>query len=669
MKISKLSVRAIIENIEQRKHFEAFTLDGSLKVKINKYVPFFCTAIHNGSQLRASVQQKIALNEYQRWYEEDPFTGSFIKSMPITVIAFDSRFEYDLNRNPDNCIYEEAWGKKVWKKKLTPQEVKVSKQKHANYYQIIHELVSKLESLFDGCTVYDIHSYNYKRWDRAVPLFNIGTQKIDTEKFGDEVDHWVNELGKISIPGVVSRAATNDVFFGNGYNLEYITTHFSKTLVLATEIKKVYCDELSGDAYPKIIRQLKQGLKTALLNNANFSSQKLEKWHYVSTIKLLDKTVDSSLLKLDKEIYNLLKSFELLAVVNPINTDSEKRKFFKSHYTQIPSFKYSPIKVNAFSLKQKLHSLSLQNIQDISIRYMYEMVVNSYFDKIDMIYTLNTNKFLYNSLRYFGRPSKKDLINASYILHLPDVPGEAKKEPMYDAKEAIEFFKDVLFNYGIEAKIELNRKVISQIMVLNSKKRILFKPDAKFKRKELQALAEHEIGVHMVTTMNSSNQKLKIFNLGLPVNTETQEGLAILSEYLSGNITLSRLKKIALRVIVVDLMCSGADFVDCFNILISDYDVEENDAFTIVTRIFRGGGFTKDYLYLSGFVKIFRMWEDNIDLTPLLVGKTSLPFYNTIEEMIGREMIDKPEFITKSILEPQWGKNNPIYSYIFSGLK
>ena len=73
-----------------------------------------------------------------------------------------------------------------------------------------------------------------------------------------------------------------------------------------------------------------------------------------------------------------------------------------------------------------------------------------------------------------------------------------------------------------------------------------------------------------------------------------------------------------------------------------------DDAYTIVTRVFRGGGFTKDYLYLSGFVDILRMWENDRDLTPLLVGKTSLNFYQTISEMIQREMIQKPVYITKS---------------------
>jgi uncharacterized protein (TIGR02421 family) len=206
-------------------------------------------------------------------------------------------------------------------------------------------------------------------------------------------------------------------------------------------------------------------------------------------------------------------------------------------------------------------------------------------------------------------------------------------------------------------------------MVLNSKKTILIRPDAQFTKKEADALIDHEIGVHMVTTQNSSNEKLKIFNIGLPVNTMTQEGLAILSEYLSGNITLKRLKKIALRVVITDMMCNGADFIECFKYLVNQQQVSINDAYTIVTRIFRGGGFTKDYLYLVGFEKILKLWKSDVSLSPLLVGKTSLDFYNTIDEMIEREMIAKPKHITKSFEQPIDYESNGIYEYIISGLK
>jgi uncharacterized protein (TIGR02421 family) len=669
MKINRLSTAEIIEKIRNREHFEASPLDGGFIIKINKYVPFCCTAIHNGGMLRKELKKKIALSDYERWFEEDPHTADFIASMPVTIVGLDSRFEYDLNRPPEDCIYEEAWGKKVWKKKLTALEKKASRQKHANYYKILHALINKIEELYGGCILYDIHSYNYVRWERDVPLFNLGTENIDKKRYGAYVDNWLEELSRISLPDIKNSTMENDVFSGRGYNLIYTNRNFKNTLVLATEIKKVYCDELNGDIYPRIIRRLQQQFKTAIINNAAFFSDKLEEWHNVSAPNLLGKEITNGLYKIDRDIYSLLRNFELLAAVNPINTRSEQKRFFNNKFSKLPEFKYQPIKINPFSLKQKLYSIPVHDIQDVSIRFMYESVVTAFTDKIDMLSALNSRKFLYNSLRYFGRPSKTDLLNANYLLHLPDIPGEPRREPSINAGDAMEIFIKALSEYNIKAKIELSNKVISHVMVLNSRKSILIQPEAKFRKKELNALVEHEIGVHMVTTINSGLQKLKVFNVGLPKNSLTQEGLAFHAEYLSGNITLRRLKKIAMRVIIVDMMCSGADFIECFNALVKDYAVDEDEAFKIATRIFRGGGFTKDYLYLAGFVKIFKLWREHHDLTPLLVGKTSLSFLGTIEEMLEREMIDRPRHITKSFSNPKHENNNPVYDYILSGLK
>ncbi len=664
-----LEIAELVELIEEGKTFEATTIDGAFTVKINKYVPFICTAIHAGSNLRPELLNKIALNEYQRWYEEDPNTDAFISSMPITVIVHDSRYEYDLNRNANNCIYDEAWGNNVWERKLNPKEIQKSKEKHANYYKVIHALVAKIEQLFDACLVYDIHSYNYLRWEREVPMFNIGTERINNQKYVKYISHWFDELRKIKVEDIPNTTGINDVFFGRGYNLEYITKNFPNTLVFATEIKKIYCDEKTGDSFPKIIRSLQQSFKEAILNNAKYFCSDLERYQKVDKVNLLDRKIDQKLLKLDKRLFDLLKNFELLAAVNPSNSATEKKRFFKNNQSVLPKFYYQPIKINAYELKQQIMELPVNEIQDISIRSMYEAVVTSYSDKIDIISTLNTPRFLFNNLRYFGRPSKNDIHNAKYLLHLPNLKGEANKEPMLNLNEAKAAFKASLDSYGIQAKIETSPKVISQVMVLNSKRSILFQPNAVFRKKELMGLVEHEIGVHMTTTMNSLEQPLKIFNLGLPLNTLTQEGLAVLAEFLSGNITLRRLKKLALRVIAVDHMCNGANFLETFSSLTNDFGSNENEAYDICIRVFRGGGFTKDFLYLSGFVKVLKMWENHENLEALLVGKTSLNYLSTIEELIDRGMILKPTLVTESFLNPKIDAVNPIYSYILSGLK
>ena len=112
---------------------------------------------------------------------------------------------------------------------------------------------------------------------------------------------------------------------------------------------------------------------------------------------------------------------------------------------------------------------------------------------------------------------------------------------------------------------------------------------------------------------------------------------------------MKRLKKLAFRVIVVDMLCShGADFIECFPLPWSTIiALDQDDAFSVVTRIFRGGGFTKDYLYLSGFVKILRMWENGQDLEPLSGrSKRRSNSILLLSEMIQREMVQKPVYVT-----------------------
>ncbi len=81
--------------------------------------------------------------------------------------------------------------------------------------------------------------------------FNIGIECIDNKKYASFIENWRQELEVIQLEGIQVESKFNDVFYGRGYNLEYITTNFKNTLVLATEISKIYCDEETGEIYPQ----------------------------------------------------------------------------------------------------------------------------------------------------------------------------------------------------------------------------------------------------------------------------------------------------------------------------------------------------------------------------------------------------------------------------------
>ena len=92
-----------------------------------------------------------------------------------------------------------------------------------------------------------------------------------------------------------------------------------------------------------------------------------------------------------------IKTDKISEIKKYLDKDAKSKNptYFVS-YTDIPKvginpkFTYSPIKINAYELKQQLMKLPVNQIQDISIKTMYESVVNSYCDKIDIISTLDT---------------------------------------------------------------------------------------------------------------------------------------------------------------------------------------------------------------------------------------------------------------------------------------
>ena len=267
--MQKLSLTNIISKIKNEETFEAVASDYSFTIKIENYLPYACAAIHDGHQFRKELWENCIHTEYERWYEEDPETKNMIASQPIVIAGCDSRFEYDLNRDPEHAVFDTAWGKQLWRKPLSEDMKDKSLRKHNNFYKVAHTLIETLESKFGFCTVYDMHSYNWKRWDREVPTWNLGTSNIDNNRFGDVVESWRASLSEIKLPNTIKPTSKiNDTFQGNGYFLKYITNNFKNTLVLATEISKIYCDEYDYIIYPEVVKIVANELKNHIPKHA-----------------------------------------------------------------------------------------------------------------------------------------------------------------------------------------------------------------------------------------------------------------------------------------------------------------------------------------------------------------------------------------------------------------
>ena len=333
----------------------------------------------------------------------------------------------------------------------------------------------------------------------------------------------------------------------------------------------------------------------------------------------------SNLFGIDANLDHLVKKIELLTYLNPLNIEKEKQRFFASKYTEEPIFKYKKLAFEPYDLQRQFFSQPLDRIEDDHIRKFYQEVIYYYANMIQCIETIGQGRrFYYNSLRVYGTPTEKDVQNARFILHFEDGPIRPDMEKIHSPEEAKLYFEEYVKQFDFPLNITYSTSIAADAMVSNNTQSLLIKKNARFSKNQLLTLAHHEIGVHLVTTYNGLLQPLKIFSNGFPKNVETQEGLAVFSEYMGGALTLKRLKELAYRVLASDSLIKGYSFSDTFDMLYGQYKLDRDRAFTISMRIHRGGGFTKDRLYLSGLAKIYKRYKNGVSMDPLLTGKVAL---------------------------------------------
>ncbi|RKN81247.1 flavohemoglobin expression-modulating QEGLA motif protein [Ulvibacterium marinum] len=376
----------------------------------------------------------------------------------------------------------------------------------------------------------------------------------------------------------------------------------------------------------------------------------------------------AGLFEIDDRLDGLVKKIELLGHVNPLNIEKEKQRFFTSKYACEPKFRYPKLRFDPYKLHRLFFSQRLEQISDPQVRKLYRDTIYFYSNMVECIETIGEGEsFYYNSLQVYGTPTERDVQNAKFILHFDDEPISDDMEKRFDCYEAKAYFQDFVKRYDFPLNIKFSTHIAAEAMVSNISRTLLIKKNVKFSKNELQTLANHEIGVHLVTTFNGLVQPLKIFSNGFPKNEETQEGLAVFSEYMSGALTLKRLKELAYRVLASDSLIKGYSFADTFDMIHNQYKLNRHAAFTITLRAHRGGGFTKDHLYLSGLRKIYKRYSKQKSMDVLLAGKVTLEREKDIEHLFDLGLAKK---ITHTNLA--YGQNlnkNKTLDFILNNLK
>jgi uncharacterized protein (TIGR02421 family) len=179
---------------------------------------------------------------------------------------------------------------------------------------------------------------------------------------------------------------------------------------------------------------------------------------------------------------------------------------------------------------------------------------------------------------------------------------------------------------------------------------------AMFSDRDLRYLEVHEGWVHVGTTLNGAMQPYCFFlSKGSPSSSIIQEGLAVLTEIVTFSSYPARMLKITNRVIALDKVTQGANFLDIYNHLL-ECGLTELDSYNQTVRVFRGstpegGPFTKDLSYAKGLVLIynyirFAISQKRVDAVPLLfTGKLVLDDLPLLGELKEHGLLTNPVYL------------------------
>jgi len=346
----------------------------------------------------------------------------------------------------------------------------------------------------------------------------------------------------------------------------------------------------------------------------------------------------------DKKLDKVARSFDFLLSVSPINSRDAMERFFAGGGDEAPKFRYRPLTVDPDAAKRDLYAVDLSIIEDPLLERLLSEKRQEIDHQLTMLSTRNTAAFQAASLLQYGTVGSQLLADARAILARPK-PSKSSGD-VVGALEVADAARELVARYQtvdnrFDAAIEIRDDVGS---LLVSGRTLMIASNTAMLRSRVEALLSHEISVHLLTHFNGAAQGLTVFRTGLANYEGVQEGLGVFAEWAVGGLSAARMRLLAGRVVAVDAMLDGAEFVEVYRTLVDNHGLRRKAAFDVTTRVFRSGGFAKDLIYLKGFQDVIGLVAQGASLDPFWIGKISRDHIDEIEELIQRNLVQPPLF-------------------------
>jgi uncharacterized protein (TIGR02421 family) len=424
--------------------------------------------------------------------------------------------------------------------------------------------------------------------------------------------------------------------------------------VLGIEISTIYRDSSTGEVFPDILRKLDRqftkAIQLALFNYTNtFTLHRPPHYHALGRLALV-----KAFWEVDRSLAEVSDSLELLLNVTPVNSRSSWDQFRRSGYDRIPQFHYRPLPVDPFVLKQQLYKVPVDRLEDPAMSQLFREKMEELDQQISMLQARDTEHFLHAGFQVYGGVEEDLDLTAKQILETISPRCRTGTGRPIIGREFAELAHHEIGRYrkrapDLKAAVELRDDTVG---LLASRGKLLVSSRLKVPESRVNALIQHEVGTHLLTYHNGRSQRFQQLYSGLAGYEPTQEGLAVLNEYLVGGLNRARLSLLAARVIAVQGMLDGADFLENYREMTGRFGFARRSAFGVLVRVYRGGGLTKDAAYLRGFQKVFHYVQNGGNIDELYIGKIALEHLPIIRELKWRKVLSDPPLLPYLLSDP-----------------
>ena len=359
--------------------------------------------------------------------------------------------------------------------------------------------------------------------------------------------------------------------------------------------------------------------------------------------------VDAALLAIDAEL-------DWLLALNPLGTDALWEEFEASGRTRVSPLRYAEPVLDLDAMRRRLLALPVDRVESPLLAELLAEKQRDLGHTLDLVRLRGTGAFTQASIELFGGV-EPELLELAHRL-LEEVQAGEPMEADLGVDAVVAAVEDELAWYRGRAPdfsldVVVNADIGSLMMVSHG--RLYLDADLRLPAARLQPLLQHEIGTHVVTHYNGSRQPLRQLSVGLAQYDPLQEGLGVLAEFLAGYLPGERLRILAARVVAADMAIHRHDIPQIFACLHERHGFPTDEAFDVAVRALRGGGLTKDAVYLRGLCELLDDLAAGGDFEQLFVGKFALRHRHALKQLIDEGCVVAPRLLPRYASAPGFG--------------